>query len=1096
MNKQRFHLSLRPQPTRLARALPLALAAMAASSLAAAAPQAPGSVVFMTPDGLPVGEAVGSLPPAPERGIAANRLGLPAGAKLLMSLQHGQLPADGRSSTRLRIEAFDAKGQRWTQPVRLRLETSIGRFQLPNAGAGTAVTELATVDADVRGGMVELVLLAPATPGTASLRASSGAVGVEGELQILPDLRPLFAVGIVEGALHLGKVSRSAQAPAIVNASFEDLLRSWNNREGDLNDQANATGRAALYVKGAIRGDMLLTLAADTEPVRRKLFRDIDPNAYYPVVGDASRKDYDAQSSGRLYVRIDKGRSYALIGDFQTTSSNPDVQLGQVRRALTGAQWVYQGQSVRVSAFAANPTTRAFVDEQPGRGISGPYAVGQPNALANSERVEIIVRSRLQPDVIVRTIPMQRYVDYDFEPFTGRILFKAPVPSIDEAGNPITIRIAYEAEGAAERHWVAGGEVQLQLGDRLRVGATAMRDDTPGAPYQMASGNARWQLGDHTWVAVEAAQSEGTSLVNQSFAGAQPMSETKGRAARVALEHRSTDTQVQAQIAKTGPGFQNPGSAISPGRVEAQLQAEHRLNDKVSLRAGGVRTEDNSNGPADGAGRMAASVGAGVKISERLRVDVAVNRVAQDAVAGSSGVTTTPAPTALGGIGFGLAAGGSLTNPIGASAVGQVLVPAGTAQAGAEYTSVGARVTAQVTEKTAAYVEGERTTDGRNRAAVGGEVRLDERSRAYARHEFSNSITGPFGLNTDGIERNTTAVGVDTRVPGDAQLYAEYRMAGSVEGSDAARAVGLRKTFEVSPGLNLQAAFERQNISQANGQEDSATAISLGANLFSAPDWRAMGRLDWRNATYQQEVLSVLGLERQFSNRWTGIVRNYYRQSESTLVQTSGSTALGTSLQNRFQLGAAYRSVDGGFWDGLGRVEYRIDRNTGSTGGLLDQDVHAVIGSVHGNMRLHRSLTLAGQLAAKQVDERVALGGVDPAGQWRGALASGRVIWDLADRFDLSLFGSWQRNSGTTLTGLGLELGYRVVDNVWVAAAYNHGQYSDVELFSANATWNGLTMRLRWKFDEKTLAMNDPRINRVMDEAAAGVARIMRLWRE
>ena len=109
---------------------------------------------------------------------------------------------------------------------------------------------------------------------------------------------------------------------------------------------------------------------------------------------------------------------------------------------------------------------------------------------------------------------------------------------------------------------------------------------------------------------------------------------------------------------------------------------------------------------------------------------------------------------------------------------------------------------------------------------------------------------------------------------------------------------------------------------------------------------------------------------------------------------------------------------------------------------------------------------------------------------------SGRVIWDFADRFDLSLYGSAQRTASASVYGAGVELGYRVVDNLWVAAAYSHGQYSDVDLFSANSSWNGLTMRVRWKFDERTLAFNDPRINRVMDEAAAGVSKLMRLWRE
>ncbi len=1063
------------------------------------------AAVFRTPEGIPVGEAVGSLPPSPTRGLMNQSLGLPQGAKLMLSVQRGQAPADGKSAIRLRIEAFDAQGQRLTAPFRVLLETSLGRLQVPNtSGRGPAAVELAAVEAEVRGGSVELVLMAPATPGTATVRASAGAVGVQGELEFLPDLRPLFAVGIVEGALHLGEVKRSAQTPVIVDAGFEQLLRSWNSRQGSVNEDANLTGRAAVYVKGAVRGDYLLTLRADTEGTRSKMFRDIDPNAYYPVVGDASVKSYDAQSRGRFFVRIDKGRSYALVGDLITAAANPAAKLGSYGRALTGGQWVYQGQSVRVSAFGAHQTTRAFVDEQPGRGISGPYAVAQANALANSERVEIITRSRLQPDLILRRTPMQRYVDYDFEPFSGRLLFNAPVPSVDEVGNPVTLRVQYEAEGAAERHWVAGGEASVQLGERLTVGATAAKDNTPAAPYRLVGATAQLKLGDNTWVVLEAAQSEGTSLVNQSLAAAAPAAtpaaSRQGRAGRVELRHQSANTQVQAQVAKTGAGFQNPTADISSGRVEAQVQAAHRLGERVTLRAGAVHTQDNSGTAAQGAGRTAGSVGASVDIGERIRVDVAVNRALQDPQAAASGVTQVPPPTALGGIGFGVGPGGTLAGPVPVTGLPSttIPVPATAAQAGGDYTSVGVRVTGKVTDKASVYAEAERTTDNKQRTAVGGEVRVDERTRAYARHELSNSITGPYGLNTDGIDRRTTAVGVDTAVMGDAQLFAEYRIAGSAAGSDVARAMGLRRGWQLAPGFQLQTAIERQTTGLASGVNEASTALSLGANYTGAEHWKAAGRLDLRNSTYQRELLNTLALDRQIGPRWTALVRNYFRASEGR-NGAAGSpqlASLGNTAQDRFQLGAAYRSVDGGRWDGLGRVEYRMDKTINSAGRLLDQDIQAVVGSLHANARLHRSLTVSGQLAAKLVDERVALGGQPPAGAWDGSLVAGRVIWDLADRFDLSVYASAQRNAQASLYGAGVELGYRLVDNLWVAAAYSHGQYSDVDLFSANASWNGLTMRVRWKFDERTLAFNEPRINRVMDEAASGVARLMRLWRE
>ena len=45
-----------------------------------------------------------------------------------------------------------------------------------------------------------------------------------------------------------------------------------------------AGGRTAFFLKGKIRGDYLLTAAYDSEKTTRdRLFRDIQPDEYYPI---------------------------------------------------------------------------------------------------------------------------------------------------------------------------------------------------------------------------------------------------------------------------------------------------------------------------------------------------------------------------------------------------------------------------------------------------------------------------------------------------------------------------------------------------------------------------------------------------------------------------------------------------------------------------------------------------------------------------------------------------------------------------------------------------------------------------------------------
>lgn len=123
---------------------------------------------------------------------------------------------------------------------------------------------------------------------------------------------------------------------------------------GQSTEYKTVAGRVALFAKGAIKGEYLLTAAIDTDKITsQKLFRDIDPNAYYPVYGDASSKLYDAQSADRLYVRVDKNKSYLLYGDFNTATADTANKLSIYSRALTGAKVHYETDSVQANLFVA-----------------------------------------------------------------------------------------------------------------------------------------------------------------------------------------------------------------------------------------------------------------------------------------------------------------------------------------------------------------------------------------------------------------------------------------------------------------------------------------------------------------------------------------------------------------------------------------------------------------------------------------------------------------------------------------------------------------------------------------------------------------------
>ena len=216
-------------------------------------------------------------------------------------------------------------------------------------------------------------------------------------LAFVPELRPMIAAGIVEGSISLNQIDFSKMEPVRSGDVFERELRAQplvQRRQGF------AGGRTAFFLKGKIRGDYLLTAAYDSEKTTRdRLFRDIQPDEYYPIYGDSAQRGFDTQSTGRLYVRIDKDKSYLLYGDYTTASSDTVRQISQYSRSLNGVKGHYetdiQGHSGS-DGFAAHDTLRQMVEEFAANGTSGPFQLRHGDLYLNSEQV-VLTRDRNQP---------------------------------------------------------------------------------------------------------------------------------------------------------------------------------------------------------------------------------------------------------------------------------------------------------------------------------------------------------------------------------------------------------------------------------------------------------------------------------------------------------------------------------------------------------------------------------------------------------------------------------------------------------------------------------------------------------------------------
>ena len=1003
-----------------------------------------------------------NLPVAADLGLWNQSKGLPVGANILLTISEVKAPADGRSTLQMSVKAYDSSGALMTIPVKLLIETNLGRLSTGGYAQQHAALEVVTSN-----GQACLNLVAPSVPGASSVRVSSGAVKVQGTVDFLPDLRPMLVVGLVEGGLSLTKFKKDALTPTIVTTDFDETLRNFEKTTEDGDTRKTVAGRVALFVKGTVKGEYLLTAALDTDKItKQKLFRDIDPDAFYPIYGDASIKNFDAQSASRLYVRVDKEKSYLLYGDYTTASTDEANKLASYSRSVTGAKLHLENDSTKFNLWGARDTLRAFTDEQPGTGISGPYAVGQANAVANSEKVELLVRDRNQNSVILKREALTRFVDYDFEPFSGKILFRKPVPSVDENLNPISIRITYEVDEGGEKFWVGGVDGKVKLG-ALTLGASYAADKNSLSPHQIGGVNAELKLGEKTFVVAEAAKSKGTQFYNQSIesitqtntgystalGGVVPSKlEQSGQAARIELRHAAEDLQARAFISKADVGFQNSNAGINPGREEAGLSAAYKLSTELTVKADATHTKDTQSGSK----RDTATLGASYSLTDKFKLDLSLNKVAEVGTVGALSVTYTQ--DALSSVqGLGWSSGGygfngtGLLNPVNTSTPGVAGTPINN-----EYTSLKARLTGKVSDDVSLYGEYERATDdsGRQRSAVGAEYRINEKSRVYARYEFENTLSGASnGINLEGTRTRTSVLGIDTEYMKDGQLFSEYRLNGAQNGLDVSAAVGIRNQWNIAEGLTINTSAERQALRPFEGQKGDAVAMSLGALYSANAIYKLGGKLEYRTSRTTDNWNATAAYDRKLDKDWSAIVRNLYMYTHDK-TEAGG----GDQKQNRFQLGAAYRDMQTNQFNGLVRMEYRTDVSTA----LSDpKDSAVAIFSLHGNYHPVRSTTLTGQLAFKRVNEQ--FGAVNS--RWQGSLVSGRYTYDINDRFDVSLMASRTWGTGASVSGVGLEAGARIVDNMWFGLGYNKGKFVDTELFSSNASWTGWHARLKYKFE-------------------------------
>ena len=365
-----------------------------------------------------------------------------------------------------------------------------------------------------------------AAPGVREIQVSGVSDGFEWTETLTAEIDEnyTFVVGLANLAAGGGAVS----------GSFEEL-----SPDDDFDDSIQVEGRLALYLKAKIRGRYLVTAQLDTTQDEldnlgdnlkrrdpRRLFRQLDPNRYYPVYGDDSTTTSDVDTVGAYYLRVDWDRNQVLLGNFNTGLT--DTETMQYNRSLHGARVTHKspastryGDTRRsLTAFASEAQTAAAHVSFHGTGGSL-YYLKHTDIVEGSDKVSVEVRQRDTHQVVERR-EFVRGRDYEIDALQGRIILRRPlspvvgdrVPAIIRSrpldGDDVFLLVDYEyiVDALTGDRVTYGARGRAWLGDHVAIGATKVTDERDGGDFGLVGMDVTVKAGRGTYLTVETAGTE------------------------------------------------------------------------------------------------------------------------------------------------------------------------------------------------------------------------------------------------------------------------------------------------------------------------------------------------------------------------------------------------------------------------------------------------------------------------------------------------------------------------------------------------------------------------------------------------------------
>ncbi len=449
---------------------------------------------------------------------------------------------------------------------------------------------------------------------------SDAALSASATLPATPPPGPDVAAG--PRLAGLGEVAPRARAarPLWTRTGMLDLTFGRDIDAGEGWNEA----RGAFFVEGPLASGWSLTASADTRarPLddlldgltgthRRDALNRLraDPGAV--TFGDDSALLHSGGTDGRLFARLSKDDSHLTFGQSRVSLAEGD--LIRADRSIYGLSGRHAAGRTTLEGFASSEDSRPETDEFAATGGAS-YRLAHRDVLPGT--VQLTVERRDENGRLIERRRLVEGIDFSVNHVQGHVLLGRPLVEADTGAlfadekEELVLRADYARPANGVDDVVAGLRARHDLGGGLRVGVTALNDESDGKTGRVMGLDVRHDGANGLSLGAEIAHSEGPGRAvdvspdggftfTRRAAGAAATEATAWRLeARADLERLAgVGGQVEAWAERREAGFAGAGApederlARSGIEIEAEIFAATKIGFGAELTRRGAEDE-------------------------------------------------------------------------------------------------------------------------------------------------------------------------------------------------------------------------------------------------------------------------------------------------------------------------------------------------------------------------------------------------------------------------------------------------------------------------------------------------------------------------